>query len=429
MKMKSTIIHFFAFASLLAMSVSTVAAQGDRTSIWGNRGGQHVGNEGAKAEEDALLQSLMTDEDTESLSQLLNTDEYVFPMDIRDNWHVGLHLGAMNSWGSYDDEVNFFKRTRFAAALSFGKYLTPVNDLRFQLFYGRGTGVRGADNKFDAGSYPYPLAHEQSLADFHTYNWHTVGISAQWLPNFTNLFLGYNPERRFSLSGLVGIGLEHTWSYSEKELSIVSVWAEKAKSAAPRNLVDLEFGLVADYKLTQRLFLNLEVTDRFLDDTFDGLVSDQKWDGHLDVLLGLTYFIPAKRQRTDNDPLPIYMHAPIIENVTEVDTKTVDVKKDVVYTLISFDEGVVEVPRLQQNNVYQTAQAYRNMPKSNIFITNSNKLDDKTFHQRAWSISKLLHQRWQIPYENIWVDADEEHIQKLQLPGVKSYIIFIINEE
>ena len=425
--MKSIIIHSAAFTILLVSSGFNANAQENGTSIWGNRGGQYAGDEGMKTEEQALLESLYTEEDAEQISKLFQTEEYIFPMDIRDNWHLGLHLGAMHSWGSYDDEAGWLKRTNFAAALSFGKFLTPVNDLRFQLFYGRGTGVRGADTKYDARFYPYNLAHENGLADFHTYHWHTAGISAQWLPNFTNLFLGYNPERRFSISGLVGIGLEHTWSYDEKELSIVSVWAEKAKSAAPRNLVDLEFGVVADYKLSNRLFLNLEVTDRFLDDTFDGLVSDQKWDGHLDVLLGLTYFIPGKPRKSGPDGIYL-LHRPNIV-VPDPEDVFVDVDKDVIYTLISFDKNLVEVPRLQQNNVYQTAQAYQSAPQSNIFITNSNKLDDTTFHKRAWAISKLLHQRWQIPYENIWVDADEDHIQKLQMPNVKTYIIFIINEE
>ncbi len=425
--MKSIIIHSVAFALLLVTGGFTANAQDNGTNIWGNRGGQYVGDEAMKTEEEALLNSLLTEEEAEQISKLFQDEEYVFPMDIRDNWHLGLHLGAMHSWGSYDDEAGWLKRTNFAAALSFGKYLTPVNDLRFQLFYGRGTGVRGEDTKYDASFYPYDLAHEKALADFHTYHWHTAGISAQWLPNFTNLFMGYNPERRFSISGLVGIGLEHTWSYNEKELSIVSVWAEKAKSAAPRNLVDLEFGVVADYKLSNRLFFNLEVTDRFLDDTFDGLVSDQKWDGHLDVLLGLTYFIPGKPRKAG--PEGIYLlHRPNID-IPKPEDVYVDVDKDVIYTLISFDKNAVEVPRLQQNNVYQTAQAYKSAPQSNIFITNSNKLDDATFHKRAWAISKLLHQRWQIPYENIWVDADEDHIQKLQMPNVKTYIIFIINEE
>ena len=427
MKMKSIIIYSATIVLLLASSGFRAEAQENKTSIWGNRGGHYVGDEGMKSEEERLSESLITEEEAELLAKIFRTEEYEFPMDIRDNWHVGLHLGAMNSWGSYDDEAGWLKRTNFAAALSFGKYLTPVNDLRFQLFYGRGTGVRGADNKFDPKFYPYNLAHEQSLADFHTYNWHTAGISAQWLPNFTNLFMGYNPERRFNISGLVGIGLEHTWSYNEKELSIVSVWAEKAKSASPRNLVDLEFGVVADYKLSKRLFLNLEVTDRFLDDTFDGLVSDQKWDGHLDFLLGLTYFIPGKPHDT-TPPDNFYLHRPLFDIITP-DSIILDEDKNVIYTLISFDENVFEVPRLQQNNVYQTAQAYQSSPKSNIFITNSSKKEDPTFHKRAWSISKMLHQRWQIPYENIWVDADENHIKKQHIPGVKTYIIFIINEE
>ena len=426
-KMKSIIIRFAAIALLLASSDFIANAQESRTSIWGNRGGQYAVDEGMRSEEEALLQSLPTDEEVEQIANLFKTEEYEFPMDIRHNWHLGLQLGAMHSWGSYDSEAGWLKRTNFAAGLTFGKYLTPVNDLRFQLFYGRGTGVRGADNKYDASFYPYNLAHEKALADFHTYNWHTAGISIQWLPNFTNLILGYNPERRLTISGLLGIGLEHTWSYNEKELSIVSVWAEKRKSASPRNLVDLEFGAVADFKLSNRWFLNLEVTDRFLDDTFDGLVSDQKWDGHLDILLGMTYFVPGKPKKEPEGEF--YMHGPFIDIIDQYDTTYVDVDKNVLYTLISFDEGITEVPRLQQNNVYQTALAYKNNPKSNIFITNSNKLDDKTFHQRAWAISKLLHQRWQIPYENIWVDADEDHIQRLQLPKVKTYIIFIINEE
>ncbi len=438
----STKILSTAFALLFASYGITANAQDSQVpGNLGSSGAQNANAEMTSAEEAALLQSLLSDEDEEELARMLKSEDYIFPSTITDNWHAGLHLGAMNSWGSYDEEVGWFKRTNFAAAITFGKYLTPVNDLRFQLFYGRGTGVRGLDDNFNANSYPYNYAHEQALADFHTYNWHTAGISIQWLPNFSNLFLGYNPERRFSISGLVGIGLEHTWSYSEDELSIVSVWAEKAKSAAPRNLVDLEFGLVADFKLTNKWFLNLEVTENFLDDSFDGLISDQKWDGHLNILLGINYFIPSRNYRergtSFSDKYRPYLNQ-INRNREAIDNalanrkdivNTVDVTKAVTYTLISFDSGTIEVPRLQQNNVYQTAQTYKNLESSKIFITNSSKLDDETFHQRAWAISKLLNQRWQIPLEDIWVDADESHIQKLQIPDVKSYVIFIINEE
>ena len=140
--MKSIIIHSAAIVLLLVSIGFSAKAQENKTSIWGNRGGQYAGDERMKTEEEVLLESLITEEEAEQISKLFQTEEYVFPMDIRDNWHLGLHLGAMHSWGSYDDEAGWLKRTNFAAALSFGKFLTPVNDLRFQLFYGRGTGGR-----------------------------------------------------------------------------------------------------------------------------------------------------------------------------------------------------------------------------------------------------------------------------------------------
>ena len=129
MKMKSIIIHSAAIVLLLVSIGFSAKAQENKTSIWGNRGGQYVGDEGMKSEEERLSESLITEEEAELLAKLFRSEEYEFPMDIRDNWHLGLHLGAMNSWGSYDDEAGWLKRTNFAAALSFGKYLHTIHRL------------------------------------------------------------------------------------------------------------------------------------------------------------------------------------------------------------------------------------------------------------------------------------------------------------
>lgn len=438
--MNSTNFLSAAIAMLLATSGATVMAQDSQVSDnWGaSRQNAGIGS----SEESALLRSLSNPEEDEDLARLLRSEDYNFPTKFTDNWHVGLLFGAVNSWGSYDSEANFFDRTSFGAALNVGKYITPINDLRFQLFYGQGTGVRGADSYFNAKKYPYDQAHENSLANYHTYNWNAIGLSAQWLPSITNLFLGYNPQRRLNVSALVGIGLEHTWGYSDKELSYISVWAEKEKAGSPRNLVALQFGATVDYRLTKRFSLTGEITDSFLDDAYDGLISDQKWDGHLNFLVGVKYNVPTKSYR-DRENSPFYdKYLAVADEIADnrdriedalANRKTVDnvvdVTKKVTYTLISFDNGKTEVPRLQQNNVYQTAQAYKAAANSKIFITNSSKQDDNQFHQRAWAISKLLNERWQIPLEDIWVDADENHIQKLQIPEAKNYVIFIINEE
>lgn len=444
MKQNSTNVLSAAIALMVASAGTTAYAQDNQTSgSWGQEGSQDFGS--SVSEEKALLQSVANPETDVDLARLLKSEDYNFPTKFTDNWHVGLMVGAMNSWGSYDEEAGWLDRTNFAAALNFGKYVTPINDVRLQFIYGRGTGVRGLDNAYKKGNlehYPYDFETEKQIADFHTYNWNTVGIAAQWLPNLTNLILGYKPDRRFTISALVGIGLEHTWGYTEDRLSYVSVWAEKKTAATSRDLVALQYGLTADLRLTNRLKMLFEVTENHLDDAYDGLISDQKWDGHLNMLVGLDYTIPSKNSR-DREKSPFYdKYLPLANEIaanrdaidnalanrqTVVDAK--DVTKQVTYTLISFDNGKIEVPRLQQNNVYQTAQAYKSAPHSKIFITNSNKLDDNQFHQRAWAISKLLNQRWQIPLEDIWVDADESHIQKLQIPEAKNYIIFIINEE
>lgn len=483
MKKNSTIILTASAALLWAISGSTAFAQDIQVSdSWGNSAQQsgELGG-GSSAEEDALMQSLYNEEDDEELTRILKSEDYIFPTSITDNWHLVLQVGALNSWGSYDSEANWFKRTNFAVAFSIGKYLTPVNDVRIQFFYGRGTGVRGADmayrDPYDEWKqyskayydqnylpkYPYHQnaameaqcevsnpAHthngiyEDAMADFHTYNWNVMGIAAAYMPNLTNLFWGYEPDRKFTVSALMGIDLERTWAYTDKNLSIISVWAETPRQSVHRSLVGLEFGLQCDWAINSRWHFNLEATETFLDDSFDGLISDQSWDGHLKLMAGLTWYLKGKHQdgRIQNrNPFEdkylnyterIYKNREAIEDAIAArpDSVTiVDVTKNVTYTLISFDEQTIEVPRLQQNNVFQTAEAYRRIPNSKIFITNSNKVDNSLFHQRAWSISKLLNQRWQIPLEDVWVDADESHIQKLQIPECKHYIIFIINEE
>lgn len=483
MKKNSTVILSAAAVLLWSLSGTNAFAQDIQVSdSWGNnaqQSGNELGGSGS-AEEDALLQSLYNEEDDEELTRILQSEDYIFPTSITDNWHLVFQLGALNSWGSYDSEANWFKRTNFAAAFSIGKYLTPVNDVRLQFFYGRGTGVRGADMEFVdpttewqkysptyGASYqtkydyhqnatmesqcPIPGhaanhkgVYEDAMANNHLYNWNVMGLVAAYMPNFTNLFYGYDPDRKFTISGLMGIGLERTWAYTDKNLSVVSVWAEKASQGTSRSLVGLQFGAQCEWILNNRWHLNLEASETFLDDTFDGLISDQSWDGHLNIMAGVTYFL--KSQNRDgrinmrnpfedkylNYTEKIYKNREAIEDAIAArpeEVTVVDVTKNVTYTLISFDEDAIEVPRLQQNNVYQTAEAYRRIPNSKIFITNSNKVDNSLFHHRAWSISKLLNQRWQIPLENIWVDADETHIQKLQIPECKHYIIFIVNEE
>ena len=455
-------------ASFLALSWNMADAQVVGSENWGNGNPQRRGGVidddliGGSPEEDALLQSLYNEEEDPELNRVLRSEDFIFPTSLTDNWHLMFQVGAVNSWGSYTSKKNFFELTNFGAAFSIGKYLTPVNDVRLTVAYGRGTGVRGKDQIFYdwkekgtnnqdddiyTGEYSRTEAQEEAFwKDYPKYHWNTISFGAQWLPNLTNLFKGYDPDRKFTISGIMGMDLEHTWGYPSKEklgLSQVSVWSEAPKPNVGRTLIGIQVGLQFDYTLSDRWHVNLEAQETFLDDIHDGLISDQKWDGHLNIYAGVTWFLKSRlnngrlqNRNPFNDKYNeieerIYKNREALEDALAnrpVDVEVVDVTKDVTYTLISFEEGVLEVPRLQQNNVFTTAAAYERNKNSKIFITNSSKVDDKAFHERAWSISKLLNNRWQVPLEDIWVDADESHIQKLQLPDCKHYIILIIND-
>lgn len=399
-------------------------------------------NLGTAAADDNQLNKLYLEEEEED--PMLAQEEFIFPTSITDNWHLYFQVGNQLSFGSYTKNLSVWNRSNISLAFGLGKYLTPVNDVRIMAFYGRNTGVRGVDRFVDLSAgemdgYIDPSTSQfVSYADNSHYTWHNVGISMGYLPNFTNLLLGYDEERRFSLSGLMGIDYEHSWGYSNPNLSTVSVWSEAAKSSAPRDLVGLQFGLLADYRLSDRWHLNLEAHAVFLDDIYDGLISENTWDIHANLMAGLTYYLQGKnhngRLRSRHQLTDTYIT--LEENIfrqkpadaTAQNIDTVKVTKNVTYTLISFDTQTDEVPRLQQNNIFTTAEIYKQVPNCRIFITNSSKIDDDLFHKRAWAISRLLHSRWQVPIGHIWVDADEDHIQQMQMPDVKHYIIMIINE-
>ncbi len=446
MKKETTIL----ISSMLVMASPMAMAQDIQVSNdWGEPSSSSVGVSddwsGNSPEEDALLQSLYNEEEDEDLSRMLQSEDYIFPSTITDNWHLIFQLGDVLSWGSYTNEANFFQKSNIGLGFGIGKYLTPVNDVRVLFSYHRNTGVHGEDMQgLTEGETAYgeegPLPWN---GRYDRYSFNTIALSADWLPNITNLILGYEPERKFTVSGVFGIDLERTFGYSDKELSSVSVWAESPERSVHRSLVGLKFGAQVDYMINDRWHLNFEATDIFLDDVYDGLISDQSWDGNWNFMFGATWFLKGKLNNgriQNRNPFAdkyttyeerIYKNREAIEDALAnrgTNIQTVNVVKDVTYTLISFDEHVIEVPRLQQNNVYTTAEAYKSIEKSKIFITNASKTDDKLFHERAWSISKLLHNRWQVPLEDIWVDADENHIQSMQIPESKHYIILIIND-
>lgn len=366
--------------------------------------------------------------------------KYIAPTHFVDNWYIGLAGGTYGNYGSNDSHSGFFQLFGPATSFTVGKEITPVSGFRLQIFAGRNTGVKGADDTFKDNNI---------LEDNYRnrYNWTSYGLSIQYLPNFTNMIMGFRENRIFALKGIIGIGGSVSQNYNTEKRGFAvldpggkggngDTYANKRRS-----LIQLTAGLQANFILSPKWDVNVEGLVNFLDNSYDSNTRTKNtWDGHFDLLIGATYHFKNKggvnagfyyprhdmeiyKKRLDaiNDLRDKARQRR--EEVAEETPDTVNIDAHVMYTLIAFDEESATVDRLQQTNIFTTANAWVKAPRSIIYITNSTAADDKLFRTRAEAIKDILLERYEIPAARIKIIADEKKI----LPS-GSYIVFIVND-
>lgn len=377
----------------------------------------------------ALGMNAFAQDDEFASYNLKETDiDHVMPTHFMDNWFVGVYAGTAQSWGSFTSKTSFLKKLQPTFSLAVGKAITPVNEIRMMVNFGRNTG-------------------DTEVAKLYHFN--TWGLYFDWLPNLTNLFLGYRENRRVNFKALVGIGGEISAGFSKRDWNPST--GEIDQFGKPQNayyntrrtsLVDLRLGLGMSIRLNDKLKLNIEAVENMLDDSRDGIQDGKNgWDGHLNLMVGLTYHFKNadKARQFSYVRRDLQRYEPLIKEAEDLRAKADDaerkpviiekhekVDKHVIYTMISFDPEETDVERLQQTNVYTTAQTWKQLPEADIYIVNASKKNDKTFRKRAESIKDVLSDRWQIPENQIKMEANEADV--LTKYNSRHYIIFIINE-
>jgi hypothetical protein len=334
-----------------------------------------------------------------------------------DNWFIGIEAGTLFNWGTKQSEHDFIKRFRPMGAIQLGKWMSPSIGARIQGFFGNNSDVVGANN---AGKY----------------NWNTIGGYFDGMFNFTNMFCGYKENRGFNLIGLLGIGCEYTQGFCDH--------------AAPRgvNTKEQEFlggriGLMAKFRLGEKWDLDFEATNAFLDDNYDGQVNNNKLDGHVNVLVGLTYrfknhdgsrqFTFARYDHTkfnslNNEVNRLQGDIDAAKNKVVYETRKVDGSR--VNTLVAFDTNSSEIDKLQEVNVFTAAEEMKKMSNdADLYITiNSNApaKNNELFLQRAQAIRDVLVNQYNIPAGRIFVESNPAIVTSLD--KTKKCVVVLINE-
>lgn len=374
----------------------------------------------------------------EDMSIPLVEKMHVANADFKDNWYLGLYGGAVSNFGSDASHAGFFQVMGPAAALTFGKEITPVSGVRLQLNYTRNTGI--TDNQF-VGEFK-DMIHDR-------FKWNSYALNIDYLLNFTNLVMGFRENRKFHFQGIVGIGGSVSRNYTSGKYASAqgvdnSHGAQLGNQDKYQNrqhsLINIRAGIAGTFMVARNWNLHIEAVENFLDNSYDSNPTTKNtWDGHLDFMVGVSYRFNNKGGQAPGFYYPRHDMTVYKQKMAEIDdirdktkkrqqeleeqTDTIDVEAHVIYTLIAFDAGETAVDRLQQTNIYTTALAWSRAPQSLIYITNSSGVDDQLFQKRVKAIGDILLERYEIPSSRIRVCANESNIRP-----TGDYIVCIIND-
>lgn len=363
---------------------------------------------------------------------------YVANAYFQDNWHLSLYGGGAMSFGSDGSKVGMFDRFGAAGAIAVGKEISPVSDFRMMIAYSKNTGV--TDDSFTQFGHP---EYNNNAFKFNAYS-----LNFDYLANITNLVCGFRENRIFYLKGLVGVGGTVANGYQNDKYGAFydnshgqQLGNNDKFDSRRHSLINLRAGVVGTFLLSRTWNLNVEAIGNVLDNSFDSNPTTKNvWDGHVDFLVGVSYHFKGRGGKEAGFYYPrhdIDFYKKRMNLVNELKDKTqkrikeieeqipdtVAIDAHVMYTLIAFEEEGATIDRLQQTNIYTTANAWLNDPKSDIYVTNNTAVDDKLFRKRAQAIKDILIERYEIPSSKIRFVADEKAIRPRG-----NYIVFIVND-
>ncbi len=324
------------------------------------------------------------------------------------NWFVSAGGGVNLYFGDHDKQVKFGKRLAPAVDVAIGKWFTPGIGVRFAY---SGLSVKGAtqtgihstgEEVPGKGGYGYWLTKQK----FNYFNFH---LDAMF--NVSNLLFGYNPNRVYSLSPYVGLGVMKT-NDTPKATEIAG-----------------HFGLLNSFRLCDALDLNLDIRGTLVSDAFDGEAYGRGGEGMISATVGLTYkfkkrgwdkaktvvridnrAINALRQQladaeAENDRLKRALAEGNREKAKEIVTKASA-------NLVTFQIGKATLSNEARANLGMMAEAIKSGDKSVVYTitgyadagTGSKRLNERLSKRRAEAVFNCLVKEFGVSESQLRVD-------------------------
>ena len=340
----------------------------------------------------------------------------LYESDIRDNMYYEFKVGVNYPWGSNETGRSPLSCLRPSVAFTFGKFFSPVVGVRGVLKY---DNYRGTIDAADKG-----------------YSWHSAGVNADGLINFTNLLKGYKESRRANLIGYLGIGGIEAFGYSKPDWNANDRYYETDS----RTFLTYRLGLISRWYISKKWDFSVEISHNIYHDRFDGHVTDYRWDHNTALMFG---FVRHLRNRDGSYRFRHVKYDPSKFDPAQVEINRIrqqeadlakrpspvqDVQRRQVIVMVSFKAGSSEINELQEVNVFSVKESLRQFSQPfRIFITSISQASPSTlFAQRATSIRDVLVGKYQIPVEQIEIEQDMAKVESLA--NSEYCVIVYVNE-
>ncbi len=296
-----------------------------------------------------------------------------------DNWFVGLYGGTTSPLGENvrPRETFRFDTQRGNASLVIGKSFSPGFAVRLAGSYTKQVGIleRTAVLKSrDAG--------------INTHGYYDFKLASGFIdavPNFTNIFSKYKETRRWNVLGILGVGFVTRWDLDKtmpKTLKDVKGYQVTDFDDATRNktFFAVRAGLGLSYMLNKYFDINLEGMIHATDDDLDGIRYDDKYDGWINLNLGLVYHFLDHY----GDHRFKYRTAGLDYDLSDIHRKINDAKKDledakkeknakikqrrILDMTVSFIIDKYYITDVQKRNVEAVANYMKSHPEVNVTI-------------------------------------------------------------
>lgn len=287
--------------------------------------------------------------------------EYVF----QPHWYIQGQVGMQETLG----ETSFGKLASFNAQIGGGYNFNPV------------LGARLIFNSWTS------KASICVNGDRRNWKWNYLAPSVNLTADLVNLFGGFNPERKVSAGLFAGIGMNIAYN-NDRANAVNAALRDKVYEALPAGqrpnpLGNIwegtkvrflgQFGVFADYAVSSRIKLGLELQANVLPDGYNSKKAPNA-DWYFNGLVGVKYtFGPSSRKQTRKVSVPTATQ--IVEKIVEVPVEKVVVKEVIKEVPAALTRDVffkISTTKVTKDEMYKVAEIARYMkenPTSTVTVT------------------------------------------------------------